>query len=161
MTLGSFSISDIVKNYAADVLMSFLGPLILSLPIHWLVPSTSATGVISMEWILSMVLAGALGFFAYRTWRTRTARFTWVIFVLWFVFGLLVKLRFAIDNASIGSLWIQFSGIECTGSLLNLDCQTFPLLTIPLVRGLSYSAGAFLAARVDASAFAQGNADRA
>lgn len=151
--MTSLSISRIAQGFGSlslDVLISLLGPTIVALPLYQLIMPSSATAVTSLEWILSVVLAGTLGFLAYRTWQTDTARVSWVIFFLWFAFGLVAKFRLV----SISDLWLQFSGIECTRSLLNLDCQTFPLFTLPLVRGLSYSAGAFLAVRIYSCAHA-------
>jgi hypothetical protein len=143
--------------FFVDLLTSFIGPVILEQPLYRLIPTNSAAGVIVKEWALSILLAGGLGFLAYRTLRTKTARIIWILFFLWFAFGVAAHLGVSNHQVSVGSLWGQFSGIECAVSLRNLDCQTFFLFTIPFVRGVAYSSGAVLAAWVYKVTFARSN----
>jgi hypothetical protein len=143
--------------FFVDAATSFIGPVILEPPLYRLIPTNSALGVIVKEWTLSILLAGGLGFLAYRTLRTKTARMIWLLFFLWFAFGVATHLPVSSRQISIGSLWAQFSGVECAASLRKLDCQAFFLFTIPFVRGVAYSSGAVLAAWIYRLTLARNN----
>jgi hypothetical protein len=43
-----------------------------------------------------------------------------------------------------GNLWFEFSGLGCSEGIRSVECRNFFIFTIPLLRGLSYSLGAYL-----------------
>jgi len=146
----SISIAGTARTFmwlCFDVVASWLGPAIVETALNRLIPSGSAAAIIGKEWALSVLLAGGFGFLAYRIWRSNTHRVSWIVFLVWFLFGVFLLERRA-HPASIADFWIQVSGIECAASLRAADCQTFFLFTVPLVRGLAYSAGALFGARI-------------
>ncbi len=127
-------------NTAAAV----LAPAILESPFYHLIPAHSGRSVILKAWCLSVLFAAVIGFFAFRKWRNSTASLAWVLPILWFSFGVLATS--STPHASLESLWFRFSGIECAKNFMTLDCRAFFVFTISLIRGVSYSLGAWLAA---------------
>jgi hypothetical protein len=76
----------------------------------------------------------------WRTWRSRVAFWTWVLPTLWFGFG--VKLILAIGQ---GPLLFQFSGEACVDGVRSIGCINWFVFSIPLVRSVFYSLGAYAA----------------
>jgi hypothetical protein len=97
-------------------------------------------------WTLDPIFAAGLGFSVYRLWKTNAAAWTWVLPALWF--GLrFIPAVLSGDNQSVmatRSVWSQFSGAECADGLHALGCRNFMLFTLPFVRGVFYSLGAYL-----------------
>jgi len=100
----------------------------------------SLAGLLLEWWILDFVCATGLGFSISRLWRNKSATWTWILPVLWFAFGFLGT---ALSGRSI---WSLFSGSDCINSLRSIGCRNFIVFTLPLVRGVSYSLGAYIAA---------------
>jgi hypothetical protein len=127
------------KIFILDVLNSLVGTAVLEFPLHSIFLVHSKAGILHREAILSIFCAGLLGFMAYWKWRSATSKMAWILFVLFFGFGILISA----DKP--GGYWGQLSGSACAVATDSFSCARFWLFTVSLIRGLSYSCGAFLA----------------
>jgi hypothetical protein len=103
----------------------------------------SGADVIWREWITSTFVAALLGVLAGRYRTAKTAGWAWLIPAAVFA---LRALRHLFGSNS--RFWSHFSGYDCAVGLVEADCHDFLSITVPLIRGLSYSAAARLALRV-------------
>jgi hypothetical protein len=104
--------------------------------------------ITSTEWIFSIVCAGLIGFFVRRRWRTDTAKWVWLLPLLWFSLRA-IPFIFASHSIFTGtSAWQRFSGGDCSVGLPTDGCRDFLVFTIPLVRGIAYSLAAYVASRL-------------
>ncbi len=105
----------------------------------------SLAAILWKEWSLSLLCAALLGFFILRTWRMSAAKWTWILPSVWFglrlVLALLVRVGQGIFTGE--SIWSQFSGTDCVNGMRSIGCRNFFLFTIPFIRGVSYSGGAY------------------
>lgn len=135
-----------IKFFGALILNIFaavLGTAVLESTVGKVFHPHSIATVLWKEWSLSLSCAALIGFATWRRWRMPASKWTWVIPSLWF------GLRFV--PASIftrGSVWSQFSGADCDNGLHAVGCQDFFMFTIPFVRGVSYSVGAYFSSLV-------------
>ena len=130
-------VGSLLINLAAAV----IGTAILDTEVRRLIPTHTVAAIIWKEIILSVVCAAFIGFFMWRTWRSSAAKWTWVLAALWFIFGYL-----AIARSS--NVWGRLSGFS-SGRVLNApDVMTFFAFTIPLIRAISYSLGAYISSLV-------------
>jgi hypothetical protein len=119
-----------------NLIVAVFGTAILDTAVSRVIPSHSVAAVVWKEFILSVVLAAFIGFGMWRTWRNRAAKWIWVLPAAWFTFGFFVI-------AGHGKVWGELSGFG-SGSVLTVpDARSFFLFTIPLVRAISYSVGAY------------------
>ena len=103
-------------------------------------------GVLWKEWALSLLCAAVIGFFMWRTWRVSAAMWVWVLPSVWFSLAFVLAL-FTSHGRSVlvgGGLLSQFSGMGCEAGERALGCRNFFVFTIPFIRGVSYSVGAYL-----------------
>ena len=124
-----------------NVLVAVLGTAFLESAIANLYHPASISGVVLKTWCLSLLSAGLIGFLMWRTWRTSATKWTWLLSSIWF------GLR-AMTLLTRGSLWAQFSGAGCQNGTHDPGCLNFFVFTIPFIRGLSYSIGAYLSSLV-------------
>ena len=107
--------------------------------------------VLYKAWTLSAVCAATLGFSIHRLWKNGAAKWTWVLPSLWL--GLRFVPAFLSAKGHLFgpgiSVWYQFSGLGCENGTRSLDCRNFFVFTIPFIRGLTYSFGVWLSARLD------------
>jgi hypothetical protein len=125
--------------------MAVLGPVAVSSSLPQYHPHTGL-GIISKAWITSIVFAGILGVVAVRVVRFRTAdtaEWAWVIPAL--IFSLRALIYPFTRSTGFAT---HFSGYDCGVGLQKHDCNEFFEVTIPLIRGVSYSAAARLASRI-------------
>jgi hypothetical protein len=111
-------------------------------------PHSIQTSIVKLEFLNAAVACG-LGYFVYWRWRPVSAKWVWVAGLCWFAQRALL-LWF--EQRSMGVLyrdtavyWRHF-GIDC-----GIDfeaCRDWLGYTIPSLRTVFYSGGAFLAARV-------------
>jgi hypothetical protein len=134
----------LVGYVVLNTLVALIGPALVSSifpPFH---PHTGL-GIIEKAWITSIVFAGFLGVVAVRAVllnAANTAEWAWVIPAVIFLWrGLIYTLTKGTGFAT------HFSGYDCAIGPQKHDCTEFLAVTIPLVRGLSYSAAARLASR--------------
>jgi|SRR5215469_2959101 len=124
-----------------NLLVAVIGTAVLDTEVRRAIPSHSVSAIMWKEIILSVLCAAFLGFFMWRTWRTAAAKWVWVLPAMWFAFGYL-----AIANTP--NVWGRFSGFS-SGSVFSApDVRTFFAFTIPLIRAICYSIGAYISAMV-------------
>lgn len=124
-----------------NLLVAVMATAILDTGVRRVIPPHTVSAIVWKEIILSVVCAAILGFLMWRTWRSTAAKWVWVLTVVWFVFG---YLTFA-DNANV---WGRFSGLSSGSALSGPDVRTFFAFTVPLIRGICYSIGAYISALV-------------
>ena len=121
------------------VIVAVVGTAILDTGMGRAIPSHTIVAVFCKEMALSVVCATLIGFGMWRTWRSEAAKWTWVVPLLWFAFGLLFVTGHGI--------WGPFS----VSSAINVgaaEMRSFFLFTIPLIRALAYSVGAYISSSV-------------
>jgi hypothetical protein len=129
--------------FLLDTLVAVLGTPFLESPFYKLVPVHSISGTAWKEWTLSISLAAFIGFFMYRTWRSGTAKFAWVLPSLAFCAVVLLPLGY---HSQLQKFWAAFAEGKCDASL-GVTCSVFVAFTAAFLRGFSYSAGAWLATK--------------
>jgi hypothetical protein len=128
------------------ILIAVIGTAILDTGISRAIASHTMIAVFWKESVLSIVCATLIGFGLWRMWRTDAAKWTWVLPLLWFLFGLL---------AGAGrDIWGAHESILQQPSPQRM--RDFFLFTIPLIRAVAYSVGAFVASRLYRTAVAPG-----
>ena len=104
-----------------NTVVAVIGTAILETAVWRVFPAHSAVGVLTKEWIISITFATSIGFGMWRTWRSSAAKWTWIVPALWFIFGLYSD---SVFSAS--------------------DRRGFFTFTVPLIRAISYSLGAYI-----------------
>jgi len=124
-------------NFAVAV----IGTAILDTAAGRMIPSHSAAAIVRKEIILSIICAALIGFAMWRTWRNSPAKWIWVPGAVWFVFGYLTI-------AGGTDVWGRLSGFG-SGSVLSVpDVRSFFAFTVPLIRAIFYSLGAYISSLV-------------
>ena len=118
-----------------NVLVAIIGTAIVDTALWKLVPTHTVAAVLWKKVILSVLYAAAIGFGMWRTWRSEPAKWTWAITALWFCVG-------AAAFAGHG-IWGPLSA-DSLGNFGAPQMRTFSAFTVPLIRGVSYSLGAFI-----------------
>lgn len=122
-----------------NLIVAVIGTAVLDTAVRREIPPYSIAAVIWKEVVLSIICAALIGFGMWRTWRNSSTKWTWVLPVIWFAFGYLVIVG---RSDVFGRLSDFGSGTE---SSLNVpDVRSFFAFTVPLIRGASYSAGAYI-----------------
>jgi hypothetical protein len=113
------------------------------------------------EVFLSLLGAAAIGFLMWRIWRTNAAKWAWVLPIPWIGVGV-VHALFVRGTPSVfagGNVWSQFSGTDCAVGVAS-GCRNFFAFTIPFIRGISYSVGAFFSSLLRTTAPPSAPADQ-
>ena len=124
-----------------NLLVAVVGTTILDTGVRRVIPTHTVSAIVWKEIILSSVCAAFIGFFMWRTWRSSAAKWTWVLAALWFLFGYLAIARSA-------NVWLRLPGLGSGGVLSAPDVRTFFAFTVPLIRAISYSLGAYISSLV-------------
>src|SRR5438094_2019628 len=130
---------------AINLVVALIGTAILDTAFGKVFPARSLLVLLWKEWILNIACAAFFGFVMWRAWRSAAAKWMWVLPAMWFVLRFLPTLlgRGSQSVLASGSIWSQFSGADCETGIQALGCRNFFVFTIPLIRGISYSVGAF------------------
>lgn len=117
-----------------NVVVAVIGTAVLEATLGRIIPAHTVTAIFWKEIAVSVACATLVGFGMWRTWRSEAAKWTWVVPLLWFAFGLSVFAGHGI--------WGPLS----FGSANNVaaEIRSFFLFTIPLVRAVAYSVGAYI-----------------
>ncbi len=119
-----------------NIVVAVIGTAILDTAIGKTFHAHSLDAILWKEWSLSIGCAAVIGFGMWRTWRSDVAQWTWVLPAVWFG----IKFILAIGK---GSLLFQFSGKACVDGVRPIGCINFLVFTIPFIRGVFYSLGAY------------------
>ncbi len=109
----------------------------LDTAVRGVIPTHTVAAIMWKEIILSVVCAAFIGFLMWRTWRSSAAKWIWVLAVLWFLFGYL-------SVARSGNPWGRLSGFSSGSVFSGPDVRTFFAFTVPLIRTIFYSVGAYI-----------------
>jgi hypothetical protein len=120
-----------------NLVVAVIGTAILDTALRRAIPSHSVAAMVWKEFFFSIIGAAIIGFGMWRTWRNSAAKWTWVLPAVWFAFGYLTI-------AGRGAVLGRLSGFGSGSALGPPDVRSFVLFTVPLVRAVSYSVGAFL-----------------
>jgi hypothetical protein len=131
--LGALKFGGLV---ALNLVIAVIGTAILDTPMGRMIPAHSIAAVIWKECILSILCAALIGFGMGRAWRNSAAKWTWIPAAAWFAFGLAVAGR----GDVLGRLSVFGSG----NNLGAAEVRSFFAFAIPLIRAISYSAGAHI-----------------
>jgi hypothetical protein len=123
--------------FVLNTLAALLGTAVLKAPLAEVFRPHSLTGILWEEWILSIVVACCIGFGVWQTWRSTAAKWIWLLPALWF------GVRILIAYGSRG-VWFHFSGAGCVNGSASVECRNFLVFTVPCIRGVSYSLGAYV-----------------
>jgi len=134
MMLRALKFSGLV---VINLVVAVIGTAILVTALRRAIPSHSIAAVVWKECILSMVCAAFIGFGMWRTWRNSAAKWTWVLPAAWFGLGLLAV-------AGRGDVWGQLFGFGSGNAFGAAEVRSFFLFTVPLIRAISYSVGAYI-----------------
>jgi len=107
-------------------------------------PSNSVTAVIWKESMLSVIVAGGLGFGVWRIWQTSAAKYVWIPATVWFAFGLVAIPG---HNDVIGGLF-PFGSAGGPGPA---EFRSFFAFAVILIRSVSYSLGSYFSSLLSAS----------
>lgn len=129
--------------WLVNVLVALFGTAVIEAPFSPVFHPRTIQALLIKQYLLSALFASLLGFFVYRRWRLKTAKWVGVGGICWFL--LRAPLAF-----SQGGLWHQMSGIGCSNGLHSIGCTNWFIFTIPAFRTVCYSAGAWICWRLNA-----------
>lgn len=132
-----------VGYVVADTLAAILGTTLLAHPVAKLVRPDTGGGIMIREWICSILFAAFLGSLIGGYRKSDTAKWAWVIPGAIFLGRALLYV-----TTWRTAFFSTFSGHECAIGLQQHDCQDFLNFSVPLIRGASYSGGAWLFGRL-------------
>jgi hypothetical protein len=119
-----------------NLVVAVIGTAILDTALWRVISSHSVAAIVSKELIFSTVCAAFIGFGMWRTWRNSAAKWTWTLPTAWFAFGYLII-------TGHGDVWGRLLGFGSGSVLTAPEVRSFFLFTVPLVRAVSYSVGAY------------------
>jgi uncharacterized membrane protein (UPF0182 family) len=120
-----------------NVVVAIIGTAILDTTLGRMIPSHSFAALVWKECGLSVICAAFIGFGMWRTWRSSAAKWTWVIPAVWFTVGFLAI-------AGRGNVWGRIFGFGSGSNFGAAEARTFFLFTVPLIRAVFYSVGAYV-----------------
>ncbi len=135
-----------------NVAIALFGTAFFENEIGKLFRSQSLSGILWKEWLLSIVLAGGLGWSVHRLWKTSAVKWAWVLPSLWFLLRIITLLPTTMRQSVItqgNGLWHQISGQGCEFGMRAPECRNWVLFTIPFIRAVTYSIGAGLSEWLD------------
>ena len=124
---------------------ALIGTAILESELSHIVPSNAVSMLMAKEYFFSSFIPLALGYFVFWKWRYTSAKWVWTGGVVWFGQR---TLMYWVSEASSGllgaghSVFREMSGSGCNSRDL-LSCNDFLGYTVPCLRTVSYSAGAW------------------
>ena len=127
----------------AHTIAAILGTTLIVGPIARLVRPDTGGEIIIREWICSILFAGLLGCLLGGYRKSDAANWAWIIPGAIFLVRALIYV-FTWRTAFFST----FSGHECAIGLQKHDCLDFFDFSLPLIRGVSYSTGAWLFGRL-------------
>jgi len=126
-----------------NLVVALFGTAVVETPLSRLFHPHTITDVLVRTYVLSALIAFVLGFFVYRQWKSSMAKWVGLGGLCWFLFGTFL-------SVGRGSLWHRMSGTACEYGLQSIGCRYFFVFTLPTLRTVMYSVGAWLCWRVGA-----------
>ena len=126
--------------FTGHIVLAVLGTVIAQSSIPRIRPKT-LEGILLKEYGLSAMIAFALGYLVYHKWRQSEAMWIWVLGVLWFAQQAIHTWRIQGLFGTLHDVYLKMSGLNSPWEPSSL--VDFTAYTIPLVRTVFYSAGAF------------------
>jgi hypothetical protein len=143
--LGFLALNTALAIFATPI---FEGALYRAIPVH------TISAILWKEWCLDITCATLIGFLMYRTWKSSSTKWVWVIPTLWFGFGVLVNggLRHTdtvlYQDSAFRHFLTQFSGTDCKNGSRSPGCLNFFLFSVPFVRAVFYSIGGAVSSHI-------------
>jgi hypothetical protein len=140
-----------IALYFGHLLVAVIGTAMITTSLGKMFHPKSLAGIISKEWVLSILCATVIGLLMYRTWRWRPAVWVWIVPAVWLAFGVLMLLPSAYSHSVLVSgsgLWYQLSGSDCAHRVSQFGCRNFFLFTVPFIRSVAYSFGTLVGIRI-------------
>jgi hypothetical protein len=132
---------------AGSLLLNLIAPVfgtaLIEAPFDRLYHPHTLRAVLLKGYIFSAVFAFALGFFVFRRWKPGAAKWTALWGIGWFAVGVCL-------DVTHGSVWSRMSGTACSEGLRAAHCMNWFIFSLPAVRTVFYSAGAWLCLRLAA-----------
>ena len=125
-----------------NLLVAVFGTAVVESPVSHLFHPHIILTLLIKEYLLSVIAASFLGFFVYRRWRPDLVKWVGIIGACWFCLRAMGVL-----TTGHGTLWSEMSGTGCAYGM-QMSCRNWLLFTLPAVRAISYSAGAWLCWRI-------------
>jgi hypothetical protein len=120
-----------------NLVVAIIGTAILEAAAGRAIPSHSIAAAIWNEYLFSAICPTLTGFGMWRTWRNSAAKWTWVLAAAWFAFGLLAI-------AGHDDVFGEVTGFVSGNNLGAAEMRSFFAFTVPLIRAVFYSVGAYL-----------------
>src|SRR5262249_41769418 len=133
----------VVAFLSMNVIIAVFAPAAIDVSVRNGIPLHSSVALVWEEYLVSLICASGLGFGAWRKWRNPVTMWTWVVPALWFAFGFLV---IAGHGPFSGHLFAPRSESVLYDDSIRRFFRTFYAFTVPLIRGICYSLGAYLSA---------------
>jgi len=124
-----------------NLAVALIGTAILDTAVWRIIPSHSLSAIVWKEIVFSICFAVLIGFAMWRTWQNFAAMWIWIPAAIWFAFGY-------VTLAGSNNVWGQLSGLGSRSVLAPPDVRSFFSFTVPLIRAISYSAGAYISSLV-------------
>jgi hypothetical protein len=139
-------VTVVIRNvlfWLLNLVVALFGTAVVEASLSHLFHPYSITDVLLRTYGLSAVIAFVLGFFVYRQWKSFMAKWVGLGGLCWFLFGIFL-------SVGRGGLWDQMSGTACEYGLQAIGCRNWFVFTLPTLRTVLYSVGAWLCWRVAA-----------
>jgi hypothetical protein len=102
------------------------------------VPAKTMLEHVVHEDLLSILVAGAVGFVVYYLRQPAASKWVWFFGICWLVFHMI-----PVVAEGEGAVRFQFSGVGCASHPSPTSCHSWLGVTLPFIRTFFYSAGAF------------------
>jgi hypothetical protein len=139
--------------FVLDTTAAVFGTAIFESALYRAIPVHTILAILWKIWCLDITCATLIGFLMYRTWKSNSTKWVWVLPMLWFCLGVLVRGfrhsgNILYQDSAVGYFLTQFSGVDCKNGSRSPGCLNFFLFSIPLVRAIFYSIGGIVSSRI-------------
>jgi hypothetical protein len=125
--------------FVLNVVIAIFGTAIVTSAFAFVLRPHTIEAILVKGYLTSAVVASLIGFFVYRQWGSSSAKWVGVVGLLWFAFRL-----FTLLGGGLSGLWAEMSGTGCVNGVQNIACMNWLVFTLPTLRLISYSLGAWI-----------------
>ena len=133
-----------------NFVVALLATAILETPVYRMVPVHTISAVLWKGFVLSVVLAAFVGFAMWRTWQSTATLWTWTLAPVWLLIGISMYINSGqssvIASSTSAEIMSEFSGRNCAYN--GAGCGLFFSFSIPFIRAVAYSLGAFVSSLI-------------